>query len=53
MVLLNKISCLVPALGVAKFIIVTDMILVTLCSDPYVGLGCSTTPPPPDPDGKI
>jgi hypothetical protein len=28
---LNKSSCLAPALGVTKFIIVTDMILVTLC----------------------
>jgi hypothetical protein len=28
---LNKISCLAPALGVAMFIIVADMILVTLC----------------------
>jgi hypothetical protein len=30
---LNKSSCLAPALGVTKFIIVTDMILVALfCS---------------------
>jgi hypothetical protein len=29
--LLNKSSRLVPALGVTKFIIVTNMILVTLC----------------------
>jgi hypothetical protein len=28
---LNKSSCLAPALGVAKCIIVIDMILVTLC----------------------
>jgi hypothetical protein len=28
---LNKSSCLARALGVTKFIIVTDMILVTLC----------------------
>jgi hypothetical protein len=31
---LNKYSCLVPALGITKFIIVRDMILVTL--------GCAT-----------
>jgi hypothetical protein len=30
--LLNKSSCLAPALGVAKFIVVTDIILVTVCS---------------------
>ncbi len=29
--LLNKSSCLAPALGVNKFIIITDIILVTLC----------------------
>ncbi len=29
---MNKSSCLAPALGVTKFIIVRDMILVTLCS---------------------
>jgi hypothetical protein len=29
--LLNKGSCLAPALGVTKFVIVTDMIWVTLC----------------------
>ena len=29
--LLNKSSCLAPTLGVNKFIIVTDVILVTLC----------------------
>jgi hypothetical protein len=29
--LLNKSSCLAPALGVTKFIITTDIILVTLC----------------------
>ncbi len=29
--LLNKCSCLAPALGVTKFIIVKDMIWVTLC----------------------
>jgi len=29
--LLNKSSCLAPALGVTKLIIVLDMILVTLC----------------------
>ncbi len=29
--LLNKCSCLARALGVTKFIIVSDMILVTLC----------------------
>ena len=29
--LLNKSSCLAPALGVTKFILVGDMILVTLC----------------------
>jgi hypothetical protein len=28
--LLNKSSCLAPALGVTKFLIVTDMILITL-----------------------
>jgi hypothetical protein len=28
---LNKSSCLAPALGVTKFIIVKDLILVTLC----------------------
>jgi hypothetical protein len=28
---LNKSSCLAPTLGVTKFIIVTGMILVTLC----------------------
>jgi len=28
---LNKGSCLAPALGVTKFIIVTDMTWVTLC----------------------
>jgi hypothetical protein len=29
--LLNKSSNFAPALGVTKFLIVTDMILVTLC----------------------
>jgi hypothetical protein len=29
--LLNEISCLALALGVTKFIIITDMIWVTLC----------------------
>ena len=29
--LLNRSSCLAPALGVTKFMIVIDMILVTLC----------------------
>jgi hypothetical protein len=29
--LLNKGSCLAHALGVTKFILVKDMILVTLC----------------------
>jgi len=29
--LLNKSSCLTPSLGVTKFIIVTNMIWVTLC----------------------
>jgi hypothetical protein len=29
----NKSSCLAPALGFTKFIIFTDMILVTLCCD--------------------
>jgi hypothetical protein len=29
--LLNKSSRLAPALGVTKFVIVTDIILVTLC----------------------
>ncbi len=33
-----KSSCLVPALAVAKFIIVKDMILVTLCCATRVGL---------------
>ncbi len=28
---LNRSSCLAPALGVTKFIIAIDMILVTLC----------------------
>jgi hypothetical protein len=28
---LKKSSCLAPALGVAKFIMVTDIFLVTLC----------------------
>jgi hypothetical protein len=31
--LLNKNSCLAPALGVAKFIIIKDMILITLKPD--------------------
>jgi hypothetical protein len=43
--LLNKSSCLAPALGVTKFIIVGDMILVTLCCATYVALRCSTNPP--------
>jgi hypothetical protein len=30
--LLNKSSCLAPALGVTKFIIVTDIMLVTCCA---------------------
>jgi hypothetical protein len=30
--LLNKSSCLAPALGVTKIMIVADFILVTLCS---------------------
>ncbi len=30
---LNKSSCLAPALGVTKFVFVTDMMLVTLCRD--------------------
>ncbi len=30
--LLNKSSCLAPALGVTKFIIIKDMSLVSLCS---------------------
>ncbi len=34
--MLNKSSCLASALGVSKFIIVTDTILVTLC--------CATKP---------
>ncbi len=42
---LNRSSCLAPALGVTKLIIVTDMILVTLCCETQVGLGCSTNPP--------
>jgi hypothetical protein len=42
---LNKSSCLAPALRVTKFIIVTDMILVTHCRDTYVALKCSTNPP--------
>jgi hypothetical protein len=29
--LLNKSSCVAPTLGVSTFIIVKDMILVTLC----------------------
>jgi hypothetical protein len=29
--LLNKSSCLAPTLGVTKFIIITDLIWVTLC----------------------
>jgi hypothetical protein len=37
---LNKISCLAPALGVAMFIIVADMILVTLCCATLVALRC-------------
>ncbi len=43
--LLNQSSCLAPALGVTKVIIVRDMILVTLCCATYVGLRCSTNPP--------
>jgi hypothetical protein len=43
--LLNKSSCLAPALGVTKFIIVGDMILVTLCCATYVILRSSTNPP--------
>ncbi len=43
--LLNKSSCLAPALGVTKFIIVINMILVTLCCATKVRLSCSTNPP--------
>ncbi len=43
--LLNKSSCLAPALGVTKFIIVTDMVLVTLCCATWVALRCSTNQP--------
>jgi len=39
--LLHKTSCLAPALGVAKFTFVTDMILVTLLSY-LVTLRCSS-----------
>jgi hypothetical protein len=42
---LNKRSCSAAALGVTKFIVVTDMILVALCCATLVGLKCSTTPP--------
>jgi hypothetical protein len=31
--LLNKGSCLTPALGIAKFIIIKDMILITIKPD--------------------
>jgi hypothetical protein len=37
---LNKSSCLAPTWGAAKFIIVTDLILVTLCCATLVGLRC-------------
>jgi hypothetical protein len=36
---MNRSSCLAPALGVTKFIIVKAIILVTLC--------CSMNPPQP------
>ncbi len=43
--LLNKRTSLAPALGVTKFIIILDMILVTLCCVPEVWLRCPTSPP--------
>ncbi len=33
--LMNKISCLAPALGVTKFTVARVMILVTLCDATY------------------
>jgi hypothetical protein len=32
--LLNKSSCLAPALGVTKFIFAKDIVLITLCGAP-------------------
>ncbi len=43
--LLNKSSCLAPALSVTKLTNVRDMILVTLCCPTQVQLRCSTNPP--------
>jgi hypothetical protein len=43
--LFYKSSCLAPALGVTKCMLVTDMILVTLCSAPQVRHRCSTNLP--------
>jgi len=43
--LLNKSSCLAPALGMTKFINVTNMILVKLCCATQVRRRCSTNPP--------
>jgi hypothetical protein len=42
--LLNKSSCLAPALVVTKFIIVKDIILITLCSATLVGLNVFNKP---------
>jgi hypothetical protein len=42
--LLNKCSCLARVFSVTKFIIVKDMILVTLCCATQVRLRCSTKP---------
>ena len=43
--LLNKSSCLAPALVVTKFTTVRDMTLVKLCCATQVGLACSKNPP--------
>jgi hypothetical protein len=43
--LFNKSSCLAPALGVTKLIIVKYMLLITLFCATEVRLRCSTNPP--------